>query len=116
MPDEYTKDSVVKVPWPRWDTTPDGFSRTWLFVFKEAVDPQACRQTIPGADGVEYHAVIGDDPSTLIVTSIAPADFEPNSDKHYFDDALRLFKSVEAQFGTLRTIQGVARNSWRGFR
>lgn len=116
LADEYSKASIVEVPWPQWNRTPTGFTRTWCFVFLDAIDPQACARGILAADGVEYSVAVGADPFTLIVTTIASADFKPNSDKHYFDDAVRLFKSVETQFGTLRSIQGVARNSWRGFR
>ncbi|MBV8762269.1 MAG: type II toxin-antitoxin system RelE/ParE family toxin, partial [Deltaproteobacteria bacterium] len=113
---DYSKESVVEVPWPQWETTAEGFTRTWVFVFVHAVDQQACLRAIPSEDGVEYRVAIGADPSTLVVTATAPAHFEPYTDKHYFNDAVCLFKAVEAQFGPLRTIQGIARNAWRGFR
>lgn len=111
--DEYSKDSVVRVPWPQWTRVDDQrHQRTWHFEVSAY---------LPEGELWRFHqneidAVVarGAKPSSLVVTTVTAGN--PMSDHLFFDAAIRMFKLIEARFGRIRTIEDLDRGEWRGFR
>lgn len=113
--DEYTGESLIYNPWPKWEPTEEGgWVRRWSFRFECAL-----RDDEVASDGLgdaSLHVLVSRGASSSELVALTTTHANPWSDECYFFVFFRLFHQLEVRFGRLDSIQGQARMCWRPFR
>jgi hypothetical protein len=115
MNQDYTDESFIKNPWPKWEPTDGGgWSRHWVFEFEQIIMDESVSSNGLGDSNITVLAMRGRTPSELIVTATTSANIW--SDEIFYRAFFHLFEKLEMRFGRLKSIQGQPRFLWRPFR
>jgi hypothetical protein len=113
--DEYTIESLIDNPWPKWEPTNEGgWVRSWSFRFDCELRDEAV--TSDGLGDASLHVLLSRGSSSTELVALTTTHANPWSDECFFFVFFRLFQQLEARFGRLELIQGQARVFWRPFR
>lgn len=115
MADQYSKDEVVKLPWPQWVAADDGGrKREWTFTFEQPISIEQAQQIGAFRFGdIAVDAKPLRDPRELSVVQYTSG--ETNSDDAFYTSAYDLMRFANS-LSRLTAICGLAARHWAPFR